>query len=384
MSVEIKVDGQIYGGWKSARVTFGIEQIANSFDLSVTDRWSGQDLPRPIKVGAACQILVDGELVITGYVDDVSPEYDANSHGISISGRDAAGDLVDCSAMHKSGQWANSSLDKILRDVCAPFNIKVLVDAPLGDKFATFSIQEGESAFECIDRACRMRAVMPISDGKGNVVITRAKTGAPVASLIQGENILYARGEFSLRERFSSYAIKGQDRGSDDNANAPENHTQVAATSVDSFIKRHRPLIVLAEDKGAHASYKNRAEWERNVRRGRSARATVRVNGWRNLSGDLWRANTLVQLSSSYLGADAVLLVVGGSYSLDESQGMVTELSLVGREAFDLVAGVKTSKLKSAIKGKNGASNGAASGDKKTSRKAKTENWSDYDVAGQI
>lgn len=379
MSIEIKVDGQIYGGWKTARITFGIEQIANSFELSVTDKWSGQDTPRPIKVGAACQVLVDGELVITGYVDDVSPEYDANSHGISISGRDAAGDLVDCSAMHKTGQWANASLDKIVRDVCAPFGIKVLIDAPLGAKFATFSIQEGETAFECIDRACRMRAVMPISDGKGNVLITRAKTGAPVASLIQGENILYARGEFSLRERFSSYAIKGQDRGSDDNADAPQNHTQVAASSIDSFIKRHRPLIVLAEDKGGHASYKDRAEWERNVRRGRSARASVRVNGWRNVSGDLWRANTLVQLNSSYLGADAALLVVGGTYSLDDNQGMLTELNLVGREAFDLVAGVKTTKLKSAIAGKNGA--GSATNAGSSRKNSKDNDWSGFDIS---
>jgi prophage tail gpP-like protein len=354
--VEIKVSGAIYGGWKTARIPFGIEQIANSFELSVTDRWVGQDNPRPIKIGSACQIYVDGELIITGYVDDNNPEFDSNSYTITIAGRDAAGDLVDCSAIHKSGQWANASLDKILRDLCAPFSIKVLVEAPLGDKFTTFSIQEGETAYEAIDRACRMRAVMPISDGKGNIVITRAKADKPVAELVQGENILSARGDFSLRERFSTYLIKGQDRGSDDNADAPEAHTQVNATATDAYVKRYRPLIVLAEDKGAHATYKQRAEWERNVRRGRSARATVQVVGWRNVTGKLWRANTLVRLKSTYLGADANLLIVGGAFVLNESEGMITELSLVGREAFDLVVGVKTTKLKAAIKGKNGAS----------------------------
>ncbi len=370
--VEIHVDGNIYGGWKTARIPFGIEQIANSFELNVTDRWVGQDNPRPIRVGAACKVLVDGEVVITGYVDDNSPEFDGTNHSINIAGRDKAGDLVDCSAIHKSGQWANSSLDKIVRDICVPFGIKLLIDAPLGDKFSTFSIQEGETAHECIDRACRMRAVMPISDGKGNLVITRAKSGAPVAELIQGENILYARGDFSMRERFSSYIIKGQDRGSDDDLDTPENHTQVSATATDTYIERYRPLIVLAEDKGAHATYKQRAEWERNVRRGRSARATVRVNGWRNVSGAIWRANTLAHLKSEFLGADANLLIVGGTYILDENQGMVTELSLAGREAFDLIAGIKTTRLKSAINDKNGASNGSD----KTKRKSNKDDWS--------
>lgn len=371
--VELKVDGSIYGGWKTARVTFGLDQIANSFELAVTDRWVGQDNTRPIRVGAACEVLVDGEVVITGYVDDNTPEYDANSHSISIAGRDATGDLVDCSAIHKTGQWVNAGLDKIVRDVCAPFGIKVIVDSSLGAKFDTFSIQEGEAAFECIDRACRMRAVMPTSDGKGNLIITRAKSGAPVAEVIQGENILYARGDFSLRERFSVYYIKGQDRGSDDNEDEPETHTQVSATSADAFVKRYRPLIVIAEDKGAHATFKQRAEWERNVRRGRSARATVRVNGWRNVSGALWRANTMVHLKSAFLGANADLLVVGGTYILDESQGMVTELSLAGREAFDLIVGLKTTKLKSAIQGKSGAGTAVD----KSKHKAE-EDWSNF------
>lgn len=373
--IDIKVNGSIYGGWKSARIPFGIEQIANSFELTVTDRWSGQDNAYPIRVGSACEVLLDGETVITGYVDDNTPEFDAGSHSISIAGRDRTGDLVDCSAIHKSGQWANATLDKIVRDVCAPFGIKVIIDAPLGEKFSTFSIQEGETAHECIDRACRMRAVMPVSDGKGNLVITRAKSGAPVAELIQGENILYARGEFSLRERFSTYYIKGQDRGSDDNTDTPENHTQVSATATDSFVKRYRPLIVLAEDKGAHATFKQRAEWERNVRRGRSARATVRMNGWRNVSGELWRANTMVRLISPYLGApDVNLLIVGGTYIKDESMGTVTELSLVGREAFDLIVGMKTTKLKAAIKGKDGAGKAV----EKSAHKSNENDWSNF------
>lgn len=362
--IEVRAGGSIYGGWKTCSIPFGIEQIANSFEIGFKDRWVGQDNPYPIRVGSECQVLIDNETVITGYVDENLPTFDANMHDIQLTGRDKTGDLVDCSAIYKSGQWLGARLDQIVRDLCAPFGIDVLIDAPMGEAFSTYSIQEGETAFECIDRACRMRAVLPVSDGLGNLVLTRAKSGAPIAELIQGENILSAQGTFSMRERFSQYIVKGQDRAADDFEN-PEAHTQVMARATDSFVQRYRPLIVLAEDKGPHATYAQRAEWERNVRRGRSARASVTVRGWRNATGALWRANTLAHLYSPYLGADANLLVAGGTY-ISNDQGRFTQLTLVGRGALDLVVGVKASKLSRALSVKQD----------KSPRKKEAEDWS--------
>lgn len=370
--IEIKVSGNLYGGWKRASVQFGIEQIANSFELEVTDRWPGQLTPRPIRRGEPCQVLIDNEVIITGYVDDTDPEYDDKSHGITVSGRDVTGDLVDCSAIHKSGQWSNATLDKIVRDICKPFGINLVIQTELGAAFSTFSIQEGETAHECIDRACRMRSVMPVSNGKGNLVLTRASSGSPIDSLVEGENLKYAKGNFGMRERFSKYIIKGQDRGSDDDFDSPEIHSQPTAIVIDDFVKRYRPLIVIAEDRGANATYKQRAEWERNVRRGRSSRATLRVNGWRNKTGALWRANTLVHLFAPTIGADADLLIVSGSFILDEEAGEITELTVVGREAFDLIEGVSASRLKKVIRGKNGAARASGDGSKKT----KGADWS--------
>lgn len=362
--IEVKVNQSIFGGWKTCNIPFGIEQIANSFEIGFKERWSGQDNPYPIPVGSSCQVLIDGETVITGYVDDNNPNFDANMHEIQLTGRDKTGDLVDCSAIYKSGQWLNATLDKIVRDICAPFSIPVIIDAPMGEAFSTFSIQEGETAFEAIDRACRMRAVLPVSNGLGGLVLTRAKNSAPIAELIQGQNILSAQGEFSMRERYSTYIIKGQDRSSDD-FDTPETHSQVMATVTDEFVKRYRPLIVLAEDKGPHATYAQRAEWERNVRRGRSARATITVRGWRNATGALWRANTVAHLYSSYLGADANLLIAGGRY-LSNEQGRFTQLVLVGRGALDLVVGVKASKLERLMKNKQASQ----------PRKREAEDWS--------
>lgn len=352
MSAEIKINGMVYGGWKTARIERGIEQIAGSFELGVTERWPGQDTPRQIRRGERCEVLADGETVITGWVDDARPSYADTQHDFQVSGRDATGDLVDCSAIHKSGQWGNTVLDRIARDVCAPFSIPVSVETDMGKAFSSFAIQEGETAFELIERACRMRAVLPVSDGKGGLVLTRAKDTRPVAELVEGVNILSASGEFGMKERYSQYIVKGQDRGSDDNFDTPETHSQVRAEASDSFVARYRPLIVLAESHGPHATFKDRATWERNVRRGRSSRATVTVQGWRSADGQLWRPNTMVHLKSPWLGVDAELLVSSVALTLDEQGGTRAELRLCGREAFDLIVGKQSAGLSGKIREK--------------------------------
>lgn len=362
MSAEIKINGAVYGGWKTARIERGIEQIAGSFELGVSERWPGQDTPRQIKRGERCEVLADGETVITGWVDKPHPSYNDTQHDFQVFGRDAAGDLVDCAAIHKAGQWLNTTLDRIVRDICTPFKIPVSVDTNIGKVFPSFSISPSETAFECIERACRMCAVLPVSNGKGGLVLTRAKDTRPVAELVDGINILSASVELDMKERYSQYIVMGQDRGSDDNFETPETHSQVRAEVSDSFVTRYRPLIVLAESHGPHATYQDRATWERNVRRGRSSRATVTVQGWRSADGQLWRPNTMVHLKSPWLGVDADLLVASVALTLDEQNGTRAELRLCGREAFDLIVGKKEAGLSGKIREKQESAKNANNG----------------------
>lgn len=334
----------IHGGWKRVSVTRSIEQIANSFDLEVTERWPGQAASRPMKPGERCTLKLDGETVITGYVDDVESTYDHQSHGIAVRGRDATGDLVDCSAVHKTGQWAQAPLDRIAADLCAPFGIAVTVETDVGAPFSSFKIEPGETVFECLERAARLRAVLLVADGEGNLVVTRAGTERSDTALVEGRNILSANGQFSWRERFSAYTVLGQDKLALD-GDAEPNHAAPAATVQDATISRHRPRIVLADDHGGRERFRDRAEWEKNVRMGRALRGAITVQGWRDGAGNLWRPNTLVSVTSPSLYLqEAQMLIVGCLYTLDDT-GTRTALSIARREAFDLLSGIGRSKL---------------------------------------
>lgn len=341
----LEVGGQLWRGWTELSVSRSIEAVAGSFELTLTDLWeAGRRRRIDVHPGAACRILVEGprgaEPLITGHVDEVAPAYDAGRHQVRISGRDAAGDLVDCSAVHApSGEWQDSGLHAIATDLCRPFGIPVWMAVAAGPAFASFRIQEGETVWECLERACRMRQVLAISDGRGGIVITRPgqarRSGHTLAG--PGAPILRAEGSSSLRDRHSAYIVKGQGPLAD--LVAAEDAAGAQGTASDPGVRRHRPLIVVAEDSAAEGalSLEGRARFEAAVREGRSRRITLTLAGWRDAAGALWQPLTTLRLADEFLAVDAELLVAGVAFARDANAGSTATLTLTGRHAFDVL-----------------------------------------------
>lgn len=331
--ITLQVNGYNYGGWQTVRVTLGMEQLAGCFELTVSERWSGQDKMWKILPGNECRLFIGNTPIITGYVDEICPEYDHGSHSVRISGRDRTGALVDCSAIHKSGEWKDASLDRIAADLCRPFGVDVIINGPLAmAPFKKFGIQECETVFEALDRAARMRCILLMSDGQGNLLLTRAGSVHVPVALVKGQNIEKASGQFSHKDRFSRYIIKGQNPGSD--TSTPEHNAQTQAKTSDPEIKLYRPLIIFAEP-GTATNYKDRAIWERNIRAGQGSRASYTVTGWQHSSG-LWLPNRLVTVDDDYFHTPAGMIITRVTYLLDDT-GSRTELEICHREAFEMI-----------------------------------------------
>jgi prophage tail gpP-like protein len=145
-----------------------------------------------------------------------------------------------------------------------------------------------------------------------------------------------------------------------------DEHVAPSATVTDDSVTRYRPRIVLADDHGTRARFRDRAEWEKNVRMGRGLRGSITVQGWTDDAGKLWQPNTLVSVTSPLLYLkEAEMLIVGCMYTLDDG-GSRTALSIARREAFDLVAGIGKSKLFKKINTK----------EEKEKKKKKADDWS--------
>ncbi|MEX2630034.1 MAG: hypothetical protein WD341_08860 [Tistlia sp.] len=331
--IVLNVGGTEHGGWKSLAVTRSLEELAGSFDLTVSDRWPGSTAGKRIAPGDACTVSLGGELLVSGYVDDVRPRIDADSHEVAFKGRDRTADLVDCSPALEPGEWRNLQLTQLVAAIAEPFGIAVTSQVSVGEPFATFRLEQGETAFEAIDRAARQRKVLATSDGAGGLVLTRAGAGARAAVALRvGDNVLSGEAVYSQRDRFSTYVIKGQQPG--DDAWGETTAAHVRAEARDPGIRRHRPMTLIADQPGGEASQQARVEWEARTRAARGRRVEISVQGWRQgEAGPLWRPNVLVDCHHPDLGVETDLLVSSVTFERG-GNGTITRLSLLPADAF--------------------------------------------------
>lgn len=329
--LELKIGATRYSGWESVRVSRGIDRLAGSYELRLTENAAGLNVMRAIRPGQAVSVYADGEQVISGFIDTVAPDYDAEQHALHVSGRDATGDLVDCAAVHKSGGWQNRSLAQIAFDLIQPFKSGLEVVADVGQPFAEWRIEPGETVFENLDRAARYRGVLLYSDGLGNLVIGQPGTAPAPGALTLGKNILRARGHSSELERFADYIVRAQQAGTD--AVYGSMAAGPSGEALDAAVGRYRPTVIVAEGASDAAGCQARAEWERTVKAARAHQVVYTVLGWR-ANGKLWQPNALVPVTDDFLGIDDRRLIARVDFVLDED-GKRTELTVVPRHAYD-------------------------------------------------
>lgn len=334
----LRIDGVDWTYWTSVQVTRQMDAIAGTFSLSLADKWVGGAQALPIAAGMACQILIGGEQVIDGYIDQVRPSFSATAHGISVTGRDKSADLVDCAAIHSPGQWLNCTVLQLAQALASPFGVNVTAEGDVGAPIASFKLEEGETAFEALDRALRQRELMACPDGKGGMVLLKAGAGKASGSLRQGENILSAEGQFDMADRFSDYIVKGQKPGTDKGWG--KDACAVRGQYRDQAVQRYRPMLIRAEQSGDSSNAHQRAAWECSVRAARAVTVTATVQGFRQQgvgreqSGPLWQLNQMADVDLPYLRISQRLLVAGVEFRRDATSGSTTRLTLRDPAAF--------------------------------------------------
>lgn len=359
--IALKVNGKAYAGWKSVRVTRGIEAVCGSFDLAVTDRWADQATPWPIVEEDECVLTVGGVPIITGYVDKRSLSYGPEDHTLRVSGRDRTGMLVDCSAVLKSWEFHNLPVHVLAQRLADPFGIPVTtapglvasVSIATGKSTgavsssggtgkrgglgvpkppAKFTVDPGESAFEVLDRACRMAGVLPVSDGAGGLLITRTGATRAATALVEGQNILSASADYDAAARYAKYVVSAQHQGTDQWFGASA--AGVKGTASDATVRRTARVLYIRPEAGMTREAANvRAAWEAKVRAARCDTVSVTVQGWTQGDGTLWPVNALVQLRSPLLGMNTEMLITQVTYALDEG-GEIATLNLKRPDAF--------------------------------------------------
>lgn len=335
---ELRVNGLVFTAWKSVQAVKSIESVAGGFSFDFAEK-----LDLPINHGDECSVTVNGEYLITGYIDqlDIST---GSEKSFKVSGRDKAGDLVDCSIDGSRVQYDGQTLMQIARAICEPFGIQVRAEADTGKAFPRFAVQTGETAWQALERLARQRGLLLVSDGLGAVVFIQPSTANDGPALVQGANVVTASASFDMQARFSRYVVKGQAPGDDDNYGDATNTIQSVAT--DPGVKRYRPLVILNEMNTDTKQTGDRALFEASNRAARAAKFTVEVAGWlRGDNGKLWRPNTLVTCDIPDLRLSGSMLISEVEYNQGDS-GSLVRLTLARPDAYRVAAITKKSDVK--------------------------------------
>lgn len=333
-SVSLNVGGRSYGGWKTVRVTRALEAISGSFQLGVSERWENQHQPWPITEGDECTVLLGSEKVITGHIDSRELGFTATDHTVAVSGRDRTGDLVDSGVQLKGWEFSNVSVLDVARKLCSPYGVVVSMQggltAPVLQKKISFD--PGDTVANALESLCRTAGLLPVSDGSGHLVLSRASTARCSSDLVEGKNVLSASSKYDQTNRFHKYLVLGQHQG-DDWING-SSAASVRGSATDSNVRSSRTHVIRPEGNVTPALANTRAQWEATTRAARADTVSVTVAGWTQSNYLLWPINKLVHVEAPSIGVSGDLLISQVTYSLDIHSGATTQLELRGPKAF--------------------------------------------------
>lgn len=353
--MKLIIAGIEYSGFLSARASLRIDAIADTFSFEATSR-KGVPLPFIGDGKEKCVVTIDGQKVITGYIEVVNISGDAESHSIQVEGRDKTADLIDSSLggdgpPKLSDFKAPISLATICRRILEHLrpdeNSKILVidsvnPPPFTEKVDLAAPEPGDNAFDFLEALARKRQVLLSSNADGDLVITRGEGvdgGGSIQNLIQSDsnNVLSYDSTRDSTGLFNAYLMASQlNAGGLFGSPSVAALVDQSAEVFDENVRAGRRFAFVMETSTSKDIGKERAKWERLVRRSRGKIYTATVDGYRNQAGALWLPNTLARVRDEYVNLDEDMLLNTVEFAFDLDDGRSTTLTFVEKDAYSL------------------------------------------------
>lgn len=325
--VSLSISGVSHADWLSYEIDSDL--------LTPADAWSmrlggGKPLPDVIQPGADAVIRVGSDTVMVGVVDEVIEQLDKHNHSISLSGRDMAGQLLDCSA--PVFNELQVSLSRIVKAICDPLKItNRRIDAAATQTRHKVSTTPGQTAWEVLQNAAEANGLWPWFDPSGQLILGRPdvpKDAAATLTLSRDNpaqnNVLSATFTRSLQDVYSEVRVLGQAAGTEGArgmhgvwGKATANNPPRARLKISTDYESDNPKIAEARAKKELAD---------GLLKSRCVSCTVR--GHRTDAGLLWTPGMRVSLKLDALGVSGVWLLMSRKLRGGRDSGTLTDLTL--------------------------------------------------------
>lgn len=342
------VDGAILGGnmhedWESYEIDSDLLTPADAWHLTLGiasgDRTSSTagGLPADVSAGAPVQVKVGSETVMTGRIDEISHRVDKRSHTLSLSGRDGAAVLVDCSAPIFVARLV--SIDEIMTKVVALLGItKKRIDADTKRLREKINVEPGDTAWDVLSHAAEANGLWPWFDPDGTLVLGGPDyTTPPVADLVlrydgQNNNVMSLDVRRSIAERYSELTVLGQTHGTETETGKHALHATAHDAEMEAIT--YRPKIIVDHESDNAAIAKDRARKLIADARLKGLTMMAQVKGHRIVApgqpsdGVLWAPGQRVRVCSEPHGIDDTFFLMGRKFCGGRNGGATTELTL--------------------------------------------------------
>lgn len=335
-AVALVIGGHVHRDWEHYELDSDLLTPADAWSLTLG--LPDNRVPAYVQPWAPVTLSMAGQTVMHGRIDKLGSVVGKNEHTLSITGRDLAAVLVDCSAPVFSARQCG--LDEIVAKMVRPLGVtKIRVDAGPSKEIGMhdkISVDPGMTAWDALQRVCEQNGCWPYFAPDGTLVIGGPDysdaTNPPVGQLVQrfdgkGNNVLRLSEERGIQERYSQVTVLGQSHGTEHTAG----EHNIRATAKDSAADFHRPKIVVEADCDNVGHAQRRAR--KIVADGKLAAYGIhgRVRGHRVLGAagsPLWTPGQRVRVLSEPLGIDGVFYLMRRAFLGGRDSAQITELML--------------------------------------------------------
>lgn len=332
-NVELLIAGKTHGDWSSYEIDSDLLTPADAWHVSLG--MSGGQMPPDVAPGAPVIVKVDGETVLTGRIDDVSHQVNKSGHTLTLSGRDGAAVLLDCSAPIFTARMAG--LQEIITKVVRPLGItKIRLFSETTSTREKINIEPGDSAWDMLAHAAEANGLWPWFEPDGTLVVGGPDYSQPVAATLvlrrdgKGNNVISLDKTESVAERYSDVTVLGQTHGTE----VEQGKNALRATQKDVGINWYRPKVVMDHEADNTAICRSRARKLISDSRLKGLTLTATVQGHRITRTDgagnglLWTPGQRVYVVSEPHGIAAIYFLMARKFTRSRSEGTRTTLTL--------------------------------------------------------
>ena len=367
-----------YSNFLSGSVLSRLDHLCRSFSLELL---VDPSVVFPIALGDSCEIQIDGELVLTGFIEQITGSGNSNKNRIRIKGRDKNSDLVDSNIDVISDFNGAASLKSIIEQIIShiradidvfDYSTKSYLFQQLLNKQITsgrfanllvtapFAIEQGESAlapepgdlcFDYISELAAAKSVVLTSTPSGDLAIYRmgntTKTiNSPLVNRVRDKsknNILSYSFNYDNSKRYFLYTVKStQSLASTVFSQSTESdNTEIVSqfgVEIDGLVRDSRRFVFVNTKTGDSVQQQARAAWERDARISKSRVYKCTVPGFRNSEGDVWEVNTIVEVIDDYARINDSFLINSVNFIYGKD-GPISEIEVVSKDSYKLTQG---------------------------------------------